>query len=42
MGQHASQVTKEERWLVIHYINELIKKATPAANTSAANDTIKK
>jgi hypothetical protein len=42
MGQHASQVTKEERWLVIHYINELIKKATPAANTPAANDTIKK
>ena len=42
MGQHASQVTKEERWLVIHYINDLIKKATPAANTTASNDTIKK
>jgi cytochrome c len=42
MGQHASQVTKEERWLVIHYINDLIKKATPAASTTAANDTIKK
>jgi mono/diheme cytochrome c family protein len=42
MGQHASQVTKEERWLVIHYINDLIKKATPAAITTAANDTIKK
>jgi mono/diheme cytochrome c family protein len=42
MGQHASQVTKEERWLVIHYINDLIKKATPVASTAAANDTIKK
>jgi hypothetical protein len=42
MGQHASQVTKEERWLVIHHINDLVKKATPAANTNPANDTIKK
>jgi mono/diheme cytochrome c family protein len=42
MGQHASQVTKEERWLVIHYINELVKKATPAANNVAVNDTTKK
>jgi mono/diheme cytochrome c family protein len=42
MGQHASQITKEERWLVIHYINDLVKKATPAANTASSNDTIKK
>lgn len=42
MGQHASQVTKEERWLVIHYINDLIKKATPATTAIVANDTIKK
>ena len=42
MGQHASQVTKEERWLVINHINELVKKATPSANNAAANDTIKK
>jgi mono/diheme cytochrome c family protein len=42
MGQHASQVTKEERWLVIHYINELVKKATPSTNAAASNDTIKK
>jgi mono/diheme cytochrome c family protein len=42
MGQHASQINKEERWLVIHYINDLIKKATPAATTAAVNDSIKK
>lgn len=43
MGQHASQISKEERWLVIHHINDLIKKATPtAAATPATNDTIKK
>jgi hypothetical protein len=42
MGQHASQVTKEERWLVINHINELVKKATPSANNATANDTIKK
>lgn len=43
MGQHASQINKEERWLVIHYINDLIKKAAPApASTTAVNDSIKK
>lgn len=42
MGQHASQITKEERWLVIHYVNELVKKATPTSNATAVNDTIKK
>jgi mono/diheme cytochrome c family protein len=42
MGQHASQINKEERWLVIHYINDLVKKATPAANSTAVNDSIKK
>ncbi len=42
MGQHASQITKEERWLVIHHINDLIKKANPAVISTAANDTIKK
>lgn len=42
MGQHASQITKEERWLVIHYVNELVKKATPASNATAVNDTKKK
>ena len=25
MGSHASQLTKEERWKVIHYIQELQK-----------------
>ncbi len=29
MGSHASQLTKEERWLVIHHIDELVKKAAP-------------
>jgi mono/diheme cytochrome c family protein len=43
MGQHASQITKEERWLVIHHINDLIKKATPnTAVIAATNDSIKK
>lgn len=42
MGSHASQVTKEERWLMIHYINDLVKKATPAAATVVKDSTTTK
>ncbi len=38
MGSHASQVTKEERWLIIHYIDELVKKATPTKAEPVADE----
>ena len=29
MGQHASQLDKKERWILVHYDNDLIAKAQP-------------
>jgi mono/diheme cytochrome c family protein len=34
MGQHASQLSKEERWLTVFYVQELIRKANPAATAN--------
>lgn len=39
MGQHASQLNKEERWKIIHYIQELNKAAQPAPATAAVDST---
>jgi mono/diheme cytochrome c family protein len=42
MGSHASQVTKEERWKLVLYVNELIKKANGGvAPTAATADSTK-
>jgi mono/diheme cytochrome c family protein len=42
MGSHASQLTKTERWKVVHYVQSLIDKkngtATAAADTSKKAD----
>ena len=38
MGSHASQINKEERWLTILYINDLIKKGAPATVTAVVAD----
>jgi mono/diheme cytochrome c family protein len=29
MGQHASQLDKKERWILVHYVSDLIAKAQP-------------
>lgn len=39
MGQHASQLNKQERWILVHYVQSLLNKATPASTASA--DTAK-
>jgi hypothetical protein len=36
MGSYASQLTTKQRWMVIHYIKEKQKMATPATTTPAA------
>lgn len=45
MGPHASQVTQEERWKIIHYINKLqddaLAAAAPAAAPAASDSTAK-
>jgi mono/diheme cytochrome c family protein len=49
MGQHASQLDKKERWILVHYVNDLIAKAQPkpaetvaAAKTNESSNTDKK
>lgn len=46
MGSYASQLSTEQRWMVIHYIKEKQAAAaaasTPAAATTAATDTTAK
>lgn len=42
MGSYASQLTQEERWKVVHYINSLQEEQSggaPADTSSAATDT---
>jgi len=39
MGSHAAQLSKLERWQLVFYVNELIKKGSPKA--AAASDTTK-
>lgn len=38
MGSHAAQLSKVERWQLVVYVNDLIKKSAP---TTATTDTIK-
>ena len=40
MGSHASQLTKTERWKVVHYVQSLIDAKTKGT-TAAASDTSK-
>ena len=47
MGSYASQLTREQRWMIVKYIRTLQPKAAPAAAagataTKAAADTVKK
>ncbi|MBN8703596.1 MAG: cytochrome c [Bacteroidetes bacterium] len=42
MGQHASQLSQEERWKLVHYVQKLQKLGAPVATASAASsDTTK-
>lgn len=49
MGQHASQLDKKERWILVHYVSDLIAKAqpkpaesTPAEKSKESSNTDKK
>lgn len=42
MGAHSSQLTKEERWKVVHYINKLQGGGPVLSTDSLKTDTIKK
>jgi mono/diheme cytochrome c family protein len=42
MGGHASQLSTEQRWMIVHYIKEKQKVAGGPATPAAAADTAKK
>lgn len=42
MGSHASQLTQEERWKLIAYINKMQRDAAPGAEAAAPADSTKK
>ena len=45
MGSHASQLNKEERWKLVHYVKKLISGDSPVVSDSlsvAKSDTLKK
>ena len=39
MGSHASQLTEEERWKIVHYVLKLREEISPAPQTADAGET---
>jgi mono/diheme cytochrome c family protein len=39
MGSHASQLTEDERWKIVHYVLQLREQLSPAPAAESANQT---